>query len=207
MIAALLAEGSSDRALLPILSWVLAKVSPLQVDLQWISGDVMGPARTLADKVMRAQVIGSFPLLFIHRDADAVDPEQRHEEIAQAAGDRSFVAVVPIRMMETWLLADEPAIRVAAGRPSGNEPLGLPRTSQLETVSDPKSMLREALRLAHGATGRRAKKFNHGAAVHRVAALVDDWTPLRKLSAFRRCESDTRAALGALGCALHPATS
>ena len=98
------------------------------------------------------------------------------------------------------MLFDEPALRAAASRPSGKEPLSLPRLLQLENVSDPKNTLLRALKVANGATGRRARRFDATRAVHRLADLVDDWSPLRQLSAFRRCESDTRGALAALGC-------
>jgi hypothetical protein len=208
VIAALLAEGNGDRALLPILRWLLASVSTDDVSLEWIdSGAFPARGRTLAEKVEQARLVCPCDLLFVHRDADGEPPERRHEEIARSVPSYRYVAVVPIRMTEAWLLLDEAAIRTAAGRPSGTDPLSLPRLRQLENVADPKATLRGALRAAHGSTGRRARRFDEARAVHRLAALVDDWRPLRKLSAFRRCESDTRSALKDLGCALRPLVS
>lgn len=206
MIAALLAEGSSDRALLPIVRWVLASTTPEDVGLEWVDAASF-PRRptTLREKVDFAPRVCGFDLLFIHRDADNQPPEWRAREIADAAGDKPHVPVVPVRMTEAWLLIDPEMIRAAAGRPSGKEDLGLPPIGKLEHESHPKEVLKEAFRRAHGATGRRAHRFDPAQAMSRLANLIEDWTPLRRLNAFRRFEKDTRAALARLHVTLYPA--
>jgi hypothetical protein len=40
--------------------------------------------------------------------------------------DMPVVCVVPVRMMEAWLLIDEMAIRRVAGNPNGRIPIELP---------------------------------------------------------------------------------
>ncbi len=62
-------------------------------------------------------------------------------------------------MTEAWLLADEAAIRRAAGSPSGRVDLGLPTFAELERLADPKQRLHEALKVASGYTGRRLRNF------------------------------------------------
>ncbi len=199
----LLGEGSSDRALLPVLRWLLAETTPKPLELRFVDPVLLpGRARTLAEKVERAALLGPWDLLFIHRDADAQPPEWRLSEIANAAGRQPHVAVVPVRMTEAWLLVSETAIRAAAGRPSGAEPLSLPRLKGIETLADPKVTLRDALTKAHAAAGRRARRFDPDAAVHRVAELVEDWSPLRILPAFGALEADLRKALARLGVAV-----
>lgn len=206
MIAALLAEGTSDRALLPILRWVVACATPVEARIEWIdTASFERGARPLGEKVRAAQIVCPCDLLFVHRDADKQSPQYRHDEIGQAVGGRLHVAVVPIRMTEAWLLIDERKIREASGRVSGVEDLGLPPLARLEAEDRPKEKLYRALRVAHGATGRRAKSFHPPAAIHRLANLVEDWSPLRRLSAFQRLEEDTRRALSILGLTLHPA--
>lgn len=196
MIAALLAEGSSDKVLLPILRWVLWNATPRETRIEWIDvGSFRRPLGTLAEKVLAARLVGAFDLLFIHRDADGSEPEVRYDEIRQAAGGRPHVGVVPVRMTEAWLLMDESAIRQASGRVSGTADLALPAISKVESDPDPKETLHAALRRANGSTGRRATRFHVHSAVHRVAHLVEDWAPLRRLAAFRRLEQDTRNAL------------
>lgn len=196
----LLGEGFSDRALVPILRWILRETTDRPLDVRFIDRGLFPErARTLAEKVELAVRFGPWDLLFIHRDSDGQPVEWRSAEIASAAGKHAHVAVVPVRMTEAWLLHSEPAIRAAAGRPSGAEPLTLPPVKRIETLPDPKEVLREALTTAHAATGRRARQFEAAAAVHRVADLIEDWRPLRALPAFQRLEADAREALVRLG--------
>lgn len=102
-------------------------------------------------------------------------------------------------MQEAWLLHNEAALREAADRPSGTDPLDLPAAVRWERLPDPKPTLYNALRTASGATGRRAKRFKPARAAHRLAELITDWSPLRPLQAFAQLEADTRAALRNLG--------
>lgn len=201
--ARLVAEGSSDEVLLHPLRWLLEALSPAPVDLRWV--DLRGrPRRTTRDKVDSALEEGPCRLLFVHRDADAAAPEARRAEIAEACGSRVvFVPVVPVRETESWLLLDEPALRGAAGCPRGAE-LALPPPRQVESVADPKSLLRDLLTTASALSGRRRVRFDPVAARTRAAELVDDWGALRQLGAFRRVEADTRRALDALGQPLYP---
>ncbi|HUT94205.1 MAG TPA: hypothetical protein VMY37_32390 [Thermoguttaceae bacterium] len=104
------------------------------------------------------------------------------------------VPVVPVRMTEAWLLFDEKAIRRAAGNPNGTDPLQVP-VRQAEDIPDPKAVLHEALRTASGLSGRRRQKFNVRDAVHRVGEYIDDFSPLRRLSAFQRLEEDLATVL------------
>ena len=205
MIAALLAEGSSDKALLPLLRWVLGSASPAEARVEWVDTTTFDGRRTTRDRVRAARILCPCDLLFVHRDADAQSPEWRYEEIRAAVDDQRHVAVVPVRAMEAWLLHDAQKIREASGRVSGVEDLGLPPIAKLEAEARPKDTLHRALTKAHGATGRRADRFQPEARVHRLADLIEDWSPLRRLTAFRRLEQDTRSALEALGLPLHPA--
>ena len=204
MNAALLAEGSSDRVLLPVLRWLLDELTGEAVPVAWVDTSLLTTGPKLADKVRYALRVQPCHLLFIHRDADNQPPAARYEEIRLAAAEHPHVAVVPIRTTEAWLLIDEPAIRAASGRVSGRESLGLPSASRIEQVSDPKTVLRHALVTAHGGTGRRARRFRPTEARQRLADLIDDWSPLRQLSAFQRLEADTRAALASFDLPLHP---
>ncbi len=206
MNAALIGEGSSDKALLPILRWILGAASPAEARLEWIdTARIERRPRTLAQKVAAANnLFTTCDLLFVHRDADNQPPEWRYEEIRQAVGSRVYVAIVPIRMTEAWLLINPDAIRAASGRVTGTNDLGLPPLTTIEAEPDPKVTLHTALTRAHGATGRRAQRFDASRAVHRLADLIEDWSPLRKLAAFRRVEEDTRNALVALGMPIHP---
>ena len=112
MRAGLIGDGGSDRALLPILRWLLGRVTPIETRVEWIDTTLfMSSTRGLAERVTATARLGQWDLLFIHRDAEGQNPQLRHEEISEAAAGKAHVAVVPIRMSEAWLLFDEEAIR------------------------------------------------------------------------------------------------
>lgn len=124
-------------------------------------------------------------------------------EIGSAAADSgifSYVLVVPVQMTETWLLIDEAAIRMAAGNPHGRVPLDLPSLARLERLPDPKGYLHERLRLASEKSGRRLDQFQRGVGerVQRVAALIEDFSPLRHLAAFAQFERTARETISNL---------
>lgn len=202
----LVTDGSSDRVLMPILEWLFRTTTLETVELRW--ADLRGlpsPARELRARLRVAVDLYPCRLLLVHRDAERADADDRRAEVATAnATGVPHVTVVPVRMQEAWLLHDEAALRFAAGCPSGQEPLDLPAASRWEDLADPKGVLHRALLTASGATGRRAKKFNARTAAHHLAHRIEDWSPLRQLSAFRRLEADLRAAMDRMGVPLYP---
>lgn len=105
------------------------------------------------------------------------------------------VCVVPVRMQEAWLLFDETAIRKAAGNPLGRQPLKLPDLSKLEDQPDPKTILYELLREASGLGSKRRNKLKVEEIVHRVADLIDDFSPLRALPAFMALEQEIKQVI------------
>lgn len=202
----LLSDGSSDRALLPVLTWLLEShlvecaIQPTWADL----GRLPKRPKTLLEKIISSlQLYPPCDLLFVHRDAEKEPREKRVAEIRQAikeAGELVLVptvCVVPVHMTEAWLLFDEAALRRAAGYPGGRQALQLPDISKLEQLPDPKSVLYQLLREASGLTGRRLKKLSVNELVHRVAELIDDFTPLRELPAFKALEAEIEEVIQA----------
>jgi hypothetical protein len=102
-------------------------------------------------------------------------------------------------MTEAWLLFDEKALREAAGNPRGDHRLGFPPVSSLESVPDPKQTLHDLLRTASGRAGRRLKQFKGTDAVRRLAELINDFSPLRALTAFQALEEEIRQVIEAEG--------
>ena len=199
--ATLVTDGTSDVVLVRVLQWLIAQLTTAEIEIRWadLSGLRERPAGLSARLVLATRL---YPcrILFVHRDAENQDPELRHAEVRAAnTTGCDHVCVVPVRMQEAWLLHNEAALREAADRPSGADPLDLPPANRWERLADPKTTLHQALRTASGATGRRAKRFKPSRAAHRLAELITDWSPLRPLPAFARLETDMRAALRGLG--------
>lgn len=108
----LVADGPSDRALLPIINWVLAG-TPLTAGISEQVADfrhLTDPPTTLVGRIRRALLEYPCDLLFVHRDAEIERREVRTEEIraaSEAAPVSMWVRVVPVRMTEAWLLIDD----------------------------------------------------------------------------------------------------
>jgi hypothetical protein len=107
------------------------------------------------------------------------------------------VPVVPVRMLEAWLLSDESALRTAAGNPNGRRPLELPRIQEIESLPDPKGILHDLLRQASELGSRRRRNVEVSAI--RVAERTEDFSRLRGLQAFRALEAEVLAVLQQLG--------
>jgi len=194
----LLSDGSSDEALLPLLTWLLqahlveCAIQPKWADLRLLRK----PPKTLSPRIIQSLKLYPCDLLFVHRDAEKEPREVRVAEIVEAieaAGESvsiPVVCVVPVRMQEAWLLFDEVALRRAAGNPRGREPLQLPLIAKLEQLPEPKNDLHELLREASGLQRRRRKQFPVRERARRVAEFIYDFTPLHSLPAFQAREAE-----------------
>jgi hypothetical protein len=206
----LVCDGSSDVALIHILKWLFSQLGVLpSPQVHWYDprGCRSIPS-SMAERIDHAVDLYPCDLLFIHRDEEGQGLTSRTDEIryALAASNTGraglpVVFVIPVRMMEAWLLFNEGCIRQAAGCPRGRSPLSLPHPRDCEDLPDPKTLLRSALRIATEKQGRRLKKFNADVAVHRLAELIEDFSPLRQLTAFQNLEAQLRTVVTERGWA------
>lgn len=196
----LVTDGSSDRALLPVLRWLLDLRSSTIFETAWADLRRLPRQPKGLDQRVRAAIdLHPCDLLVVHRDAERDDVAQRRREIADATVGLKLavVAAVPERMTEAWLLFDEAAIRRASGCPNGAMPLALPPPRKVEALPDPKDVLYAAMREASGLKGRRRADFAPN--IHRVAELIDDFAPLRDLPSFQAMDESLCDALRQLG--------
>ena len=194
----LLTDGSSDRVLLPILDWLLRQQATTVFNGEWADlRRLVDPPHTLQDRIDMALEIYPCELLFVHRDAENAARQVRVDEIRAALGSGPpAVCVVPVRMQEAWLLFNESAIREAAGKPKSKVPLSLPALRKTEKTTDPKTVLRDALVTASGSHGRRRRHFPVVERIYRLAVIIEDFSPLRRLSAFQALEHELRQIVG-----------
>lgn len=200
----LLSDGPSDKALMPILTWLLRQHVPnLPIQPSWSElRRLPTPPRELHEKIQKSIELYPCDLLFIHRDAETTSLEERLGEINQAVSnaivDRQMpavVCVVPIRMTEAWLLFDINAIRQAAGNPNGTVPLNLPTLSDVESIPNPKRVLHNILRTATELRTYRRRRFDTNFAVQRIPECIEDFSPLRSLSAFIALEDELKRTI------------
>lgn len=198
----LLADGPSDRALMPILSWLLREHLPHRaIQAEWADlGRFPRPPKRLSDKIVFASEQFPCDLLFVHRDAEREPHEIRIREIRQAVAEINtpvppVVCVVPVRMQEAWLLIDELALRQAANNPNGGRALHIPRLADIERLPDPKDTLHSLLGEASGLGSSRKRRISPGSQSHRLANLIDDFSSLRALSAFQALEIEVERVI------------
>jgi len=192
----LVADGGSDMILIPIINWSFQqfRVTPVQ---QWADFHRIPRQRSTEARLRAALDLYPCDVLFVHRDAESQTSDLRRREIAHTLLRISVphVSVVPVRMTEAWLLADEGAIRSAAGNPNGREDLHLPDFRRLEELPDPKRILHEALATASGLGARRRSRLPVHRRVHLIPNYIDDYSRLNALSAFQALQQDIRALI------------
>lgn len=199
----LLADGTSDRSLMPHITWLLQQrlpdyaVQPTMAEL-W---RLPKPPKGLKDRIQLTLSLFPCDLLFVHRDAEREPRSARVDEIQSALSEfthlpllPAVICVIPVRMQEAWLLFNEVAIRRAAGNPNGRIALSLPPIASIEGRPDPKRDLHELLRTASGLGSHRRQKFSQSEAAQRVSEYMDDFSALRSLPAFRALENDIDTA-------------
>lgn len=207
----LVSDGSSDSTLLSVIDWLLNNLYPnLPTKGEYADFRGLNQRMRLSDvknRVSSAKKCYPCDICIYHRDAEKNDINQvytrRNEILSQLEEhDReNVVCLVPVRMMETWFLTDELAIRKAASNPNGKIKLELPKLNKLETINDSKDVLHNLLKCATGNKNRRLKHFNVEQAVHYVAENTEDYSKLRSLNAFKIFEEDLKEKVDAfLNC-------
>ncbi|MBD2175596.1 DUF4276 family protein [Pseudanabaena sp. FACHB-1998] len=200
----LIADGRTDDALIPILTWLLINLG-VKIGIQPqlpILGSLRNPPKRLQDKIAIALDLFPCNILFIHRDAESDETpiETRTKEIRKAEKLIKktlppIVCVIPIKMIESWLLFNEEAIRKVVGNPSGRQNLSLPKISEIEKIADPKERLEKLLTDA-SFPNRRGKRVNIPSNYCvRIAEEIEDYEPLRNLSAFQELEKEVEITL------------
>lgn len=201
----LIGDGSSDKALLPILKWLLNDLYPTKAhQIAFADFRKLRKPPSRADvrgQIEMAKMYYPYDLLVYHRDAEDNHHriiEKRKQEVLNRIDEMEraqVVCAVPIRMMETWLLISPEAIKKAASNRNYVGILELPSVHNLEAEKRPKELLHNALRKATGARRRKLQSFNVHRAVHLVADYTSDFRPLRSLEAFQRFETDLKHAV------------
>ena len=201
----LIGDGSSDKILMNIIKWTIDDIYPalpsegMFADFTLLQSppqkkDVMG-------QVQAAKKYYPFDILFYHRDAESKGKailQKRANEIRKYLNEdeqRATICIIPIKMTEAWLLFDENAIRKAAGNRNYIGAINLPDIKQIENENNPKSLLHDLLRKVSGLKGRNLKKFNVNYHVHLIAENIEDFSPLRQLSAYRAFEQEFRSSI------------
>jgi hypothetical protein len=193
----LVADGSSDAALKPIIEWLIREHRPELGVLGEYAGSLGTVGLSLEMRIPAALRLFPCDLLIVHRDAESDPMEHRLDEIERAVDGHGgrWIPLIPVRMTEAWLLSDESAIRSASENRSGKVRLNLPRKSRWELLPDPKAVLFEALEVASEKSARALRKFSPARQRALVAQRTVGFSNLRGLNSFDLFESSLIDAL------------
>lgn len=163
----------------------------------------------LASKILRSaqNAAGSFDILCIHTDGAGNWEKARDERVHPAAElvgqeeslkPAQTVAIIPVREMEAWVLADGATLRQAFATTLPDEELGIPaRPRDVETIYDPKLTLEAAFEKTLPGR-RRSRKTSVESYLDTIGEQID-LDKLRGVPSFRRFEEELSLALQHLG--------
>lgn len=196
----LICDGKSDAALEHPFRWLLKHHGFTgTLDFQVVHPSA-AESHKLEQRLLNAVENWTPELLLVHRDAENQKYATRLAEIQIAIEKfniESWIPIIPVRMLESWLLFDEKAIRLAAGNPRGKSKLKIPtKISQLEKISDPKKILFDALRTASELNGRRLQKFIPDRYRHIVAEEISDFSAILNLPSFGEFSKNIKDLIG-----------
>lgn len=218
LVSALYAEGRSDeRFLPPLLQRTLAALLNQHAER---AVDVLDPLIVRPVKqptheeciLAAAQQAAGCHLLFVHADADERTSDRAYVEriepglsMVQSAGAdgiavcRHIVPVVPVQMVEAWLLADAEALYDVVGVADITVSHLIPAAAhEIEGLSNPKARLLEIVRQAQAQRPRRRRSVALGEYYEPLANRIE-LHALRRLSAYRRLEEELHTVLQQLG--------
>lgn len=214
LILGLYTEGSTDAKFLTGLVvracedlFLQHKVYNMEVVEPFVVNDSLDPKGQLsqAERILQAaQVASGFHALLVHNDADKRTRKETIEYQFQPGYDEvhqhssgvceQLLPVIPMRMIEAWLLADAQTLCQEIDTTLTPIQLGLPTSpAAIEGDADPKQTLEEALRKVNANRPRtaRVRRSELYLPLGRLVSLKQ----LARLNAYQEFIADLTAVL------------
>lgn len=132
-----------------------------------------------------------------NRIANKIEPARKElENLDENEYCKLLTPVIPVRMMEAWMLADKVLFKEEIGTNLSNAELGIDR--EPEMMADPKSIIEEALRIATNALPKRRNRPTI-AELYEVIGNSINTKSLMTLSSYRKFKEEVRQTFRALG--------
>lgn len=137
----------------------------------------------------------SISLLFIHTDADSTDddfvfkskitPAINYLNVQTEDICKHIVAIVPIQMTESWMIADKELLKSEIGVSNTDTELGIHLNP--EKINNPKALIEEIIRISKADLTKR--KRNKGLTISDLYQIIGqkiDLSELEKLSSYNK---------------------
>lgn len=146
-------------------------------------------------------------VLAIHTDADRetyeirrrqkIDPAKEALEALEVGCSRYLTPIIPVRMIEAWMLADIRLLKEEMGTDKSDQELGIARNP--ETIADPKSVIEQAIRIATADKPKRRQRLS----ISDLYFIIGDkikLSELERLDSYRKFQDEVRETLRKLNC-------
>lgn len=143
--------------------------------------------------------------LAVHTDSDRDTYEERMnnkivpaQNVLNELNDnycKLLTPVIPVRMIEAWMLADKGLLKKEIGTDKSDDELGINRLP--ETIADPKFVIENAIRIATEHLPKRRQKLS----ISDLYAIIGDTigiAKLERLDSYRRLQDAVRNTYRAL---------
>ena len=145
-------------------------------------------------------------VLAVHADSDKETLRQRMEdkfipaqeflnELPEETHCRIMTPVIPIKMVEAWMLADTRLLREEIGTEMNDTELGFARDP--ETIADPKQLIQNAIRIAQSILPKKRRQLSIGD-LYEILGDKISLTALDRLPSFQAFISAARESLAQL---------
>jgi hypothetical protein len=150
-----------------------------------------------SEQVMKASKIGvdefGISVLCVHTDSDDPDDIRAFEKISDALGILSetgdshcklVTPIVPVQMIEAWMLADKDLLRKEIGTDKSDNDLDINRNP--ETIPNPKIIIENAIRIAREDFSKRRRRDLTISELYQPIGQKIDLQKLEILPSFRK---------------------
>ena len=162
-----------------------------------------GNISTLIEKYARKAFDEGISVLCIHTDADDdTDLNTFSFKIIPAFNSvknaldnnlcKNLVAIVPIQMMEAWMLADKELLKREIGTQKADIELGLHRLP--ESIADPKDTIKEAIRIGRQDMTKRRRNDLTINDLYQIIGSSINIERLHNLSSYKKFREAVQAA-------------
>lgn len=210
ILAGLFTEGTTDfRFLESIVKKTLDEVAfecsgEIETELEIININKTGLNfnQQVFEASRKASNDFSILILFVHTDADAISDETIFrtkiipaksfiEEQEDDLVCKNIVAIVPIQMTESWMLADKELLKSEIGIEGEDVDLGLHRNP--EGIGNPKVVIENIIRLSK--ENQTKRKRNRGLDISDLYQIIGqkiELSELEKLTSYNKFKSSLR---------------
>lgn len=142
-------------------------------------------------------------ILCIHSDADDVSNQTvlnnkigPARELINAQNDATtckiIVPVIPVQMMEAWMLADKDLLKKEIGTTKTDRDLKINRLP--ESIADPKTVIEEAIRIAQQEKTKRKRRDLRIGDIYLAVGQKISFNKLEQLPSYKQFQNDIRQA-------------